>query len=76
VAPRAQVAAVAGEIAAALAARSPEAIKLGKHVLATTQDMTYAQAIAFARGARVTYLLSDGLREGVEAFVNKRTPKW
>jgi enoyl-CoA hydratase/carnithine racemase len=76
VVPRAQVASTATEIATALASRSPEAIKLGKHVLATTQDMAYPQAIAFARSARVTYLLSEGLREGVEAFVNKRTPKW
>jgi enoyl-CoA hydratase/carnithine racemase len=73
---RAQVPAAALELAAALASRSPEAIRLGKHVLATTQDMTYAQAIAFARSARVTFLLSEGLREGVEAFVSKRTPKW
>jgi methylglutaconyl-CoA hydratase len=76
VVPGAQLAVAAGEVATALAARSPEAIRLGKHVLATTQDMTYPQAIAFARSVRVTYLLSEGLREGVEAFVNKRTPKW
>jgi methylglutaconyl-CoA hydratase len=76
VVPGDQLGSAADEVAAALAGRSPEAIKLGKHVLATTQDMTYPQALAFARSLRVTYLLSEGLREGVEAFVNKRKPQW
>ncbi len=67
--------ATATAMAGELAKKGPEAVRLGKHVLHATADMTYAQALSFARSLRVTYLLSAGLREGVEAFRAKRKPR-
>ncbi len=67
--------AAATAMAGELAKKGPEAVRLGKHVFYATADMTYPQALAFARSLRVTYLLSEGLREGVEAFLAKRKPR-
>ncbi len=74
--PPGELDATAVAMARDLAEKGPEAVRLGKHILMATADMTYPQALAFARSFRVTYLLSGGLREGVQAFLAKRKPRW
>lgn len=59
-----------------LASYSSNAMSLGKRLFRDTADMTYAQAISYARSMRVAYMLSDDLREGINAFLGKRKPEW
>jgi len=63
-------------VAAEMARRSAEALRLGKHILNETGEMTYAQALAFGRNVRAIYLKSEGLSEGIAAFLEKRAPRW
>ena len=76
VVPAARLEEAALEVARALAEKSPAAVRMGKHLFWASADMTYTQALALARDLRVAYLQSDGLREGVAAFLEKRKPRW
>ena len=59
-----------------LAEKSREALHLGKRLFWDTAGMTYAQALSFGRSLRVNYMLSEDLREGTTAFLEKRKPNW
>ena len=59
-----------------LASYSTNAMSLGKRMFRDTADMTYSEAISYARSLRVNYMLSDDLREGINAFLDKRKPEW
>ncbi|MCK6630707.1 MAG: enoyl-CoA hydratase-related protein, partial [Anaerolineae bacterium] len=76
VVPAAQLEESALALARDLAEKSREALHLGKRLFWDTAGMTYAQAIAYGRSLRVNYMLSEDLREGTTAFLEKRKPKW
>jgi methylglutaconyl-CoA hydratase len=76
VVPAADLDAAASAVAHELASRSAEALRLGKHILEETAEMTYDQALAFGRNVRALFLKSDGLKEGIAAFLEKRPPRW
>lgn len=76
VVPRAELEETALALARDLADKSPEAMQLGKRLFWDTAGMTYAQALSFARSLRVSYMLSENLREGTHAFLEKRKPNW
>jgi methylglutaconyl-CoA hydratase len=59
-----------------LAEKSREALHLGKRLFWDTAGMTYSQALSYARSLRVNYMLSEDLREGIAAFMEKRKPDW
>jgi enoyl-CoA hydratase/carnithine racemase len=59
-----------------LAEKSPEALQLGKRLFWDTAGMTYSQALSYGRSLRVNYMLSEDLREGIAAFMEKRKPNW
>ena len=59
-----------------LADKSPEAMHLGKRLFWDTAEMTYPQAMSYGRSLRVNYMLSEDLREGINAFLEKRKPNW
>lgn len=59
-----------------LAEKSREALHLGKRLFWDTAGMTYAQALSYGRILRVNYMLSEDLREGTTAFLEKRKPNW
>lgn len=63
-------------LAEELAGKGPNALRLGKHCLYATADMSYDDALAFARSLRVAFMLGDDLREGTTAFLEKRKPNW
>jgi methylglutaconyl-CoA hydratase len=63
-------------LAGDLAEKSPEAVQLGKRLFWDTAGMTYGQALSYGRSLRVNYMLSEDLREGIDAFLNKRKPNW
>ncbi len=76
VVPRTGLLAAAGEVAALLAGYSPQALALGRRVFWAAADLDYAAALQLARAMRVLYFASDDLREGVQAFVERRPPRW
>ena len=63
-------------LAVELTEKSPQAVQLGKRLFWDTAGMTYTQSISFARSLRVNYMLSEDLREGINAFLDKRKPDW
>lgn len=74
--PGAELEASALALARDLAEKSREALHLGKRLFWDTAGMTYAQALSFGRSLRVNYMLSEDLREGTTAFLEKRKPNW
>jgi methylglutaconyl-CoA hydratase len=66
----------AAELAAALAAGPRRVVALGKRLLADTADLDYDAAVAHARAMRGVFLATEELAEGVEAFLQKRRPRW
>jgi methylglutaconyl-CoA hydratase len=76
VVPEAELDEAALALARDLAAKSPQALHLGKRLFWDTAGMTYEQAISHGRSIRVNYMLSEELREGIAAFMEKRKPEW
>jgi enoyl-CoA hydratase/carnithine racemase len=76
VVPAESLAKEAAALAAGLAA-SPRAVTaLGKRLLAETGELPYERAVDYARAMRGVFLATDELAEGVEAFLEKRRPRW
>lgn len=65
-----------GDLAAELAAGAPLAQRFIKTGLSRSFDMTFEQAIAYEDQAQAGLLASDDLREGVDAFLEKREPRF
>lgn len=76
VVPAAELEESALALARDLAEKSREALHLGKRLFWDTAGMTYSQALAYGRSLRVNYMLSEDLREGITAFMEKRKPNW
>ena len=62
--------------AAQLAAKSPLLMRLGKDALFAQQDMAFAEALEYLRAQLTLALSSDDAREGVDAFLDRREPRW
>jgi enoyl-CoA hydratase/carnithine racemase len=76
VVPGAELETTALTLARDLAEKSREALQLGKRLFWDTAGMTYSQALSYGRSLRVNYMLSEDLREGIAAFMEKRKPNW
>jgi enoyl-CoA hydratase len=76
VVPEAQLDALVGEWAQALAGRSRAIMRLGKEAMATQAEMGLDQALSYLRSQLSLALSSDDIREGVSAFFEKREPRW
>lgn len=76
VVPSAELDEAALALARDLAGKSQQAVSLGKRLFWDTAGMSYSQALAYARSLRVNYMLSEDLREGINAFMEKRKPEW
>jgi enoyl-CoA hydratase/carnithine racemase len=76
VVPREELLDTTMELATSIAKRGPAAVAMGKHLFYVTADMGYDEALAFARSIRVAYMQANDVAEGVDAFLNKRKPKW
>lgn len=66
----------ADAMAASLASLAPNALGLGKRLLADTADLGYDAAVTHARAMRGAFLHNPELAEGVAAFLEKRSPQW
>ena len=74
--PRAELDAKVDALVAALAERSPTAIRLGKHALHAVQDMTMAQCLDYMTLMLDRMAQTEDAREGFAAFSGKRKPAW
>ena len=59
-----------------VAARSPTAIRRGKHALRAISGMTFEQALSYMEAQIGTLPLTADAAEGLAAFAEKRSPQW
>jgi len=64
------------ELAEKIAAKPPEAIQAGKALFYRQSDKDLAGAYADAAETMACNMDSDAAREGVDAFLEKRKPRW
>lgn len=67
---------VVDETLAAVAAKAPLAIRLGKHALASVADMDLDQALDFLAVQLARVAATEDAKEGLTAFLEKRAPVW
>ncbi|CAB4876198.1 unannotated protein [freshwater metagenome] len=68
--------AAVAEWAASLAGRSPVLMKLGKDAMWRQQDLALMDALDFLRTQLTLAFSTQDIREGVQAFFEKREPQW
>src|ERR687896_2408840 len=66
---------VVAELAGKLARKSPLMMRLGKDALFRQQDMAFADALEYLHAQLTIALSTDDIREGVQAFFEKREPQ-
>jgi enoyl-CoA hydratase/carnithine racemase len=66
----------ASALASSLAANPRAVVALGKRLLAETGELPYERAVEHARAMRGVFLATGELAEGVDAFLEKRRPRW
>ena len=76
VVPRESLTEAVGEIAAAIAAKSPVAVKLGKRAVYRQASMSLAEAYQHTSRVIVENMLAADAEEGIAAFFEKRPPNW
>jgi enoyl-CoA hydratase/carnithine racemase len=64
------------QLAEKLAAKSPLALKIGKEGLNRLRDVPYHQALDAMDDLFATLSATEDAAEGVQAFLEKRTPAW
>jgi enoyl-CoA hydratase/carnithine racemase len=74
--PAAALDGAAWDMAAAIAAKSPVTIKIGKQAFYRQIEMPLAEAYEFASRAMTENMLARDAEEGIDAFLAKRAPKW
>ena len=55
---------------------SPAAISLGRKAFMLLSDLPASQAIDAAQFMNLPFFYGEDLQEGVDAFLDKRSPKW
>jgi enoyl-CoA hydratase len=68
--------AVVADWAGKLAAKSPVMMKLGKDAMFRQQDMAFVEALDFLRSQLTIAFSTEDIQEGVQAFFEKREPRW
>ena len=74
VADQAELDAVTGELARALAKKSPSVLRLGRDSFYRQQDMEFRSALEYLQAQLSLVTLTEDAREGVRAFFEKREP--
>lgn len=65
-----------GALAATLAAKSPETMKLGRDSFYGAWDLAAADALRYLHPMLTVTASTDAAAEGIAAFVEKRPPRW
>jgi len=76
VVPRAELPTAAKALAAEIAANAPTAVRMAKWALDLGADLSQEAAMEVEDQAWRRAVLSDDRREGIAAWVEKRTPRW
>jgi enoyl-CoA hydratase/carnithine racemase len=76
VVPASQLEEATWALASVIGAKSPVAINLGKRVFYQQLEMTQEQAYHFASEQMACNLAGEDAREGIDAFIAKRKPRW
>jgi enoyl-CoA hydratase/carnithine racemase len=76
VVPDAELPAATRALAATIAAKSPLAVRTGKRLFYRQLELSTEQAYACAGEAMACNMDSEDAREGVDAFIEKREPRW
>ncbi len=69
-------AATVSEWAAQLASVSPAAIRLGREAVNVQDTMTVDQALSYLNAMFTLNLATEDAQEGIQAFLEKRSPRW
>lgn len=64
------------KLAKKLAAKSPLAVQLGKKSFYAMEDLEYEKALELVNNHFAMLCTTEDAQEGVDAFLNKRTPVW
>ena len=64
------------KLANAIAARAPLAVRLAKESINKAFETTLAEGLAFERRSFYSLFGTADQKEGMDAFLNKRTPQW
>ena len=76
VVPREKLEEAAMELAEKLAGKSPIALQMGKGAFYKMSEMGYEEALSYLGEAFAVLCATEDAREGVSAFLNKRTAEW
>jgi enoyl-CoA hydratase/carnithine racemase len=61
---------------AEIVAKSPVAVRYGKAMFYRQREMTLDDAYAYAGDVMARNMMEDDVREGIDAFLEKRAPRW
>lgn len=67
---------VVDKYASVIAAKSPEALRIGKAAFRAQAGLPLAEAYDVAVATMVDNMLADDAKEGIGAFLGKRMPEW
>jgi enoyl-CoA hydratase/carnithine racemase len=76
VAPAAELGNRTAALAAKIAAKSPLILAIGKEAFYRQAELPLAEAYAYAAEVMVTNLSKRDAQEGIDAFIEKRSPVW
>jgi enoyl-CoA hydratase/carnithine racemase len=74
--PSSELDAAVAELANGLVAKSPLTVALGLRAFAAQDDLSLDEALPLLRGKLGEVLATDDAREGLTAFLEKRSPVW